>query len=295
MAGSFLSAGHVWAAVRVVCAGHVNWDVTLFVDRVPTPEAETRIRRQHQSGGGSAANVAVALCDLDREASLVGSVGDDEHGLLARRALADAGVDLGGVETVAGDTAVKYLLVPADGEVIVMGTDGANEAVRPADVEPEYVRRADHCHLTGQRPETAAHLAELADEAGLTVSFDPGRRVAERDYGDIYPHADLLFVNEHEADAVPATADVVITKYGDAGAVAKTADGSYEHPGYGVDSVDTAGAGDAFAAGFLVAWLNGEKLTAALASGNACGAFAACEEGAQVRLNPEAVRELRDG
>ena len=281
--------------MRVVCAGHINWDVTLFVDRVPTPASEAQIESQYQSGGGSAANVAVALCDLGCEAGLVGSVGDDEHGHLARRALADAGVDLGGVLTARGDTAVKYLLVPADGEVIVMGTDGANEAVRPGDVDPAYVRQAAHCHLTGQRPATAAHIAELAKDRGQTVSFDPGRRVGDRDYRDVFPHVDLLFVNEHEADVVPDLSDaVIVTKHGDDGAIAETADGQHEHSGFGVDPVDTAGAGDAFAAGFLVAWLDGANLTTALASGNACGAFAACEEGAQIRLNPEAVYELRD-
>ncbi|MFB6172341.1 MAG: carbohydrate kinase family protein [Haloarculaceae archaeon] len=281
--------------MRVVCAGHVNWDVTLFVDRVPTPEVETRIERRHQSGGGSAANVAVALCALGEPAGLIGSVGDDEHGLFARRSLADAGVDLGGVRVVPGDTAVKYLLVPADGDVCVMGTGGANERVRPADVDPDYVARADHCHLTSQRPATASRLAALADDAGATVSFDPGRRAADRDYGAVYDRADLLFVNEHEAAAVPTGTDaVVVTKYGGAGASARADGATVDHPGYGVDPVDTAGAGDAFAAGFLAAWLDGADLRGALATGNACGAVAARHEGAQVRLDPAAVRTLRD-
>jgi len=283
--------------VRVVCAGHVNWDVTLFVGRVPAPETEARIERQRQSGGGSAANVAVGLAGLDVPAGLVGSVGDDAHGHLAHRALDEAGVDLGGLRVVDGDTAVKYLLVPTDGEVLVLGTEGANEAVGPDDVDPGYVRRADHCHLTSQRPATAARIAAVAAEAGLTVSLDPGRRVGERDYAGVSPHLDLLFVNEHEADAAgeaPADATVV-TKQGAGGAVARTPEGRHDHPGFGTDPVDTAGAGDAFAAGFLATWLDGRDVPAALATGNACGAVATAQEGAQPTLDWEVVRAIRDG
>ncbi|MFC6771884.1 carbohydrate kinase, partial [Halorubrum pallidum] len=46
---------------KVVSAGHINWDVTIHVDRLPEPDGETRIERLEQSGGGSAANVAVGL------------------------------------------------------------------------------------------------------------------------------------------------------------------------------------------------------------------------------------------
>ena len=152
--------------VRVCCAGHVNWDVTLFVDRLPAADSEARISGQRAAGGGSAANVAVALSGLDVPSGVVGSVGDDENGLLARRELKRAGIDLAHLLSIEdAATAVKYLLVADDGEVSVLGNDGANEAVAPADVDPEYVERADHLHLTSQRPETAAALARIATEA----------------------------------------------------------------------------------------------------------------------------------
>jgi ribokinase len=282
--------------VRVLCAGHVNWDVTLFVDRMPTPEAETRIERQYQSGGGSAANVAVVLADLGVASGILGSVGDDEHGLLARRELERAGVDVETLRVVPGDTAVKYLLVPADAEALVVGSEGANEAVEPADVDPPSVRRADHLHLTSQRPATAARLAELAVEAGVTVSFDPGRRVAERDYAGVYPHVDLLFVNEHErAAAGQAPPDAtLVEKRGARGATARTSERTHEHAGYGIEPVDTAGAGDAFAGGFLAVWLGGGDVETALATANACGAVAASRGGARTRLDWSTVERVRD-
>ncbi|MEY7850514.1 carbohydrate kinase family protein [Natrarchaeobius sp. A-rgal3] len=284
--------------VGVLTAGHVNWDVTLRVDRLPQPDGEAAIRSQRQSGGGSAANVAAALSGLDLEAGLVGSVGDDDNGLLARRELEDAGVSLDGLRVVSGaDTAVKYLLVDDDGEVAVLGNDGVNEAVGPEDLDESRIRNADHVHLTSQRPETAARIATVASEAGSTISFDPGRRLEDRDYGDALAAADVLFANDREVAALledeyvdSAFGDrVLVVKHGSDGANVHTPDGSYDHPGFDVDTVDTAGAGDAFAAGFIASTLSHGDVERALEYANACGALTASREGARSAPTADAV------
>ena len=273
--------------VSVLTAGHVNWDVTLRVDRLPEPDGEASIRSQRASGGGSAANVAVALRRLEVDAAVIGSVGDDENGLLARRELERAGVDLDDLRVVDGETAVKYLLVDDDGELSVLGTDGVNEAVRPEHVDPDRVRAADHLHLTSQHPETAAHLAAIASEAGVPVSFDPGRRLADRDYRAAIAAADVLFATDREAEALleSVAADVdghtVVVKHGRDGASVRTPEETHVHPGVDVEAVDTAGAGDAFAAGFIATRLAGDDLEGALEYANACGALAASRDGAR--------------
>ncbi|NIS28551.1 MAG: carbohydrate kinase family protein, partial [Actinobacteria bacterium] len=118
----------------MLCAGHVNWDVTLQVDALPEPDGEARITDQRRSGGGSAANAAVALAGLGVPVGLLGSVGDDEHGAALREALRERGVALDALRTVPGaETTVKYLVVEPGGEVFVLGNEGANEAVGPDD------------------------------------------------------------------------------------------------------------------------------------------------------------------
>jgi len=284
--------------VTVLCAGHVNWDVTLRIERFPEPDGEVPIHSQRQSGGGSAANVAAALAALDVDVGLVGSVGDDDNGLLARRELADSGVDLEGLRIVDdAETAVKYILVDDDGEVSVLGNDGVNEAVGPADVDPEQVAAADHVHLTSQRPATAERLATLASEAGASVTIDPGRRLDARGYEGALAHADVIFVNDREAEAVledayPASdfSDrVLVIKHGAAGAAVHTPEGSIHHPGFDVDTVDTTGAGDAFAAGFVRTMLETDDLERILEYANACGALAASIEGARSGPDPDRV------
>ncbi|WP_435359425.1 carbohydrate kinase family protein [Haloarchaeobius sp. DFWS5] len=289
--------------VRVLTAGHVNWDVTLRVDRLPEPDGESRIHSQRSSGGGSAANVAVALSRLAVATGLIGSLGDDQHGLLARRELDGADVDTGGLKTVEdAETAVKYLLVDEVGEVAVLGNDGANEAVTPADVDAEYVRSAEHVHLTSQRPDTAARIAELAADAGITVSFDPGRRLADRDFSAALADADIVFLNDKEAKSVmegeyheSRFADrVLVIKRGSDGAEVYTPRASYGHPGFGIDPVDTTGAGDAFAAGFISALLDSDDYERALERGNACGAITAAEEGARVAPSVDDLEAFLD-
>ena len=283
--------------MRVVCAGHVNWDVTIRVDSLPAPDAESVVEDRRASGGGSAANVAVALSNLGVPASLVGSVGTDDNGSRARRELADAGVDTEPIQSAAGRTAVKYLLVDADGEVAVVDDGGVNEAVRAEAVDPSVFEDAAVCHLTGQHPDTAARLAERASEAGLAVSFDPGRRLGGRDYAATLELTDVLFLNSREAarlTTVPADCRVV-RKRGADGATLEGDDLSLEHGGFGLESVDATGAGDAFAAGFLAARLRGADHERALAYANACGALAAATVGPRPDLTPERVRELVDG
>ncbi|MDS0281499.1 carbohydrate kinase family protein [Haloarcula onubensis] len=284
------------APLRVVCAGHVNWDVTLQVDRLPDPDGEASIDRQYQSGGGSASNVAVALAGLDASPLLLGSVGRDENGWLVRRELEDAGVETALVETD-GETAVKYLVVDEAGELLMFGNEGANEAYAASDLSERELSRAHHLHLTSQAPDTAAQLARTATRAGLSVSFDPGRRLADRDYAETVRRSDLLFCNEREVavlreDGLADDVSTLVVKQGSGGATALSGDREVTHPGFAVDPVDTTGAGDAFAAGFLAT--REEDLERALAVGNACGALAARTPGARAEVEWRDVEALLD-
>ncbi|WP_254862057.1 carbohydrate kinase family protein [Halovivax gelatinilyticus] len=286
---------------RVLVAGHVNWDVTLRVDRLPEPDGEASIRDEYASCGGSGANVAASLSRLGEDVALYGSVGDDEYGDRAASSLESAGVDCTGVLTVSdAETARKYLLVDDDGAVSIVGDDGANEALSPADVDRRAVRRADHVHLTSQRPETAAAFASAAAVSDTSVSFDPGRRLAHRSYDETISHADVLFLTGREAELLGQRGDqavaldggiTVLTDGGD-GAAVYGPDGTVRHEGFDVTPVDTAGAGDAFAAGFLSKWRRDADVSETLRFANACGAIAATTTGSQPALSARRVERF---
>ncbi|AUV82974.1 sugar kinase [Salinigranum rubrum] len=297
---------------RVICAGHVNWDVTLHVDDLPAPDGEAQVREVQAAGGGSAANVACGLAGLRLDAALLGSVGGDSHGTEARHELAAAGVDTTGVQVVPDrPTAVKYIAVDDHGEVMIFGTPGANEAFDTDALSVDSIDGADHLHLTGQSPTTARRLAALAGDLGLSVSLDPGRLVGERDFGAVLDRVDVLFLNGREAalaladgresardDAgaglgIESETRAVVIKRGPNGAEVRTDSRRYTHPGFAADVVDTTGAGDAFAAGYLAATLDEASVEDALTVGNACGALAAETRGARAELSWGAVETMR--
>lgn len=282
--------------MRVICAGHANWDVTLHADHLPTADSEARIHERHSGGGGSAANTAVALAQLGVSTGIIASVGTDTNGQSARSELQESGVDTTELQVVEGQTAVKYLVVAPDGGAFVLGTDGVNEAVDPDAVSESYIETADHLHLTGQAPETAGTLAEIATNAGVNVSFDPGRRCTGRSYVRTLERADIVFLNRRESELIDIPEEcVVVRKHGEGGADVYTPDGTYHHPGYDIDAVDTTGAGDAFAAGFIHTHLaeSDGGYHRPLTVGNACGAIAARSSGTRPNLSWDVIESVR--
>lgn len=278
--------------MRIVCAGHINWDVTLVVDRLPEPDGEADVHHRVASGGGSAANTACGLVGLDAEASLLGSVGDDWVGEQAIDTFESWGVDVVVTRLEDEETTRKYVFVDDTAQVALFSTAGANEGLEPGRREANTLVGAHGLHLTGQDPETAARLATMADERDVPVSFDPGRKVFEREYTATLERADLVFATDREADAIDTHVPWRVTKHGTGGATLSYPGGELTHAGFEVDAVDSTGAGDAFAAGFLAVHRDGGDSERALEVGNACGAIATRTLGSNARLSWSEIREL---
>ena len=304
--------------VRVLCVGHVNWDVTLRVEALPSPDGEARVHERRESCGGSAANCASVLATLDVETGVFGSVGADPQGRQSRRELVDAGVAVAGLVEADVGTARKYLAVDPDGRVMVFGDDRGNEAFTLADLPDGVLPAVEHVHVTGQRPDRAREVVRLAREHGASTSVDPGRRAGERAFGPVLAAADYLFLTADEARQVGIDPEdptdrgdwtdesarrerVVLMKDGPDGARLRSPAGAAAHGGFDVDPRDTTGAGDAFAAGFLAAVLTdwrpvperglvpdgavAERYRRALVVADACGAVTARRAGARVHLS----------
>ncbi|MEJ5329976.1 MAG: carbohydrate kinase family protein [Desulfobaccales bacterium] len=244
------------------------------------------------ASGGQAANTAYALARLGVAAALVGRVGEDEAGEFLLAGL--AGVDVSRV-TWEGRSGRAYILVDRQGERTIFVAPHTNDELCDADVPLEDLAQAPWVHFTsfvGEGPlqvqtAVAARLKELAEASrggqgrergagyGPRLSLDPGELYARRGrqaLAGLLAATETLFVTETEWQLLggdpwerPAWAPpVVLVKRGAAGARLLTAAGLHDFPAPRVGAVDTVGAGDVFAAGYLAGRLKGLSLPQAV-------------------------------
>jgi sugar/nucleoside kinase (ribokinase family) len=260
----------------VVVIGDVATDVVVVLAGEPAPGSD-RPADIRTRGGGAGANVAFHLAGLGVPVSLAGCVGDDAAATGLRAELATAGVRLA-LRTVAGSaTGTIVSLVEPGGQRSMLADRAANLALQPADVPP--LAPGGHLHLSGYTlldpgPRTAGLAAlSAAAAAGCTVSVDPASTGPLSRYGvdrwleDTAP-ATVLLPNADEARLLTGCADVadaaralarrhavVAVTLGADGALWASGDVLVHRPAHPTDVLDTTGAGDAFAAGVLAAWL----------------------------------------
>ena len=220
-------------------------------------EAEIRI-----APGGQAANVAAWAASLGARARFVGKRGDDQAARLASIGLEATGVEvLGPAE---GRNGVICSLVSPDGSRSMAADRGAAVALRPEELEPAWLERCDHLFVSGYallfEPARSAALraVELGRAQGAAVSVDlatwsairaAGVAGVRRAVARVAP--DIVFANESETEifGTRPTDALWILKRGARGC----AFGDDERPAPPVERVvDTTGAGDALAAGWIV-------------------------------------------
>jgi ribokinase len=259
--------------MTLVVLGDLMVDVVTRVD-APLAHASDTPARISVQGGGSAANVAAWAAHLGTPTALVCRVGDDDRGRAALNEL--AGVDVHAEVDPQRPTGTCVVLVEPGGERTMLPDPGANDGPLP------QIPVGDHLHVVGYAllrdgPRASAMAAiERARAAGMTVSVDPSSWALIRP-GAI-PPVDLLLPNEREAELVRG--DMVV-KLGAAGARW----GDIHVAAEPVAVVDTTGAGDAFAAGFLAARLSGGGRREALEAGCRVAGLAVAQVGARPRYD----------
>jgi ribokinase len=265
----------------VLVVGDVATDVVVVLEGEPAPGSD-RPASIRTRGGGAGANVAFHLARLGVPVTLAGCVGDDPTAAVLRAELAAAGMRLA-LRTVSGvPTGTVVSLVEPGGQRSMLADRGANLALEPGDVPA--LPPGGHLHLSGYTlldpGPRAGGLAALsaAVAAGCTVSVDPASTGPLRRYGvdrwleDTAP-ATVLLPNADEARLLTGCGDVadaartlagrhpvVAVSLGADGALWASADALVHRPAHPTDVVDTTGAGDAFAAGLLAAWLAAEDV-----------------------------------
>lgn len=281
----------------------------LCVDLIIALDADVRFGQHEQlvsstqlTMGSSSAITACGAAALGARTSLVAVRGDDEFGRYLGRELEARGVDTALVRIDPDvPTGASTHLSRSDGDRAILTSMGSIGRTRVRDVPDAALRRARRVHigsyfLQEELWSDAAGLFRAARAAGVGTSldgnFDPSEEW-DRGIRTLLAHTDVFFANEQELQGITGEDDldaavaaaladmpagaVVVCKLGAAGARAcRLVDGAVVSvdattPIVAGDLVDTVGAGDTLAAGFLVGLLEGLPLDGCLALGVACG------------------------
>jgi sugar/nucleoside kinase (ribokinase family) len=265
--------------MRVVSLGDLVLDVVVRLRR-PLAIGGDAPSSISLSAGGQAANVAAWVASLGGEARWLGKRADDEAGRIAAGRLQALGVELTGPVTAEGNGVVVSLVAPG-GERTMCPDRGVAVELRADDVRVEHFAGWDWLHVSGYAlleqtvREAALRAAALAREQGLRVSVDLASWSGIANSGpDAFRDCvaglapDVVFANEEEERVVggPIGGPAWIVKRGAAGA----SFAGEERPAVPVpEVVDTTGAGDALAAGWLVGGPDLAMRAAALCVGRA--------------------------
>jgi ribokinase len=252
-------------------------------------------------GGCSAANTAAWLARVGESTVFVGAIGDDAAGQSQVESLHRLGVDVRFRVDRTRPTGTCLVLVAPAGERTMVPDPGANLSLLEHDVPTEEFHAGDHLHVSGyallrDSRDAALHAMAAARSAAMTVSVGaasaaPLEQLGPAEFLRMVPDDALLFANEKEACVLAGrVADVphlaqalavggrqtVVTAgsgaaaWSNGEATASRAAEALQRP-----ELDTTGAGDAFAAGFLAARTRDAAPEVCLRDGHALAA-AAC-------------------
>ena len=232
-----------------------------------------------RASGGSAANTMSGLAQLGIEAGFLSKIGKDEVGEFFKKQMTDTHV-IPSLLTTETPTGRVIAMVTADGERTFATCLGAAAEMCADDIKPELFEGWDILYVEGYlvaNPTMLDKAIKTAKEAGLKIAIDMASyNVVEesRDYFMqlIENYVDYVFANEQEAfaltgmescqalDFIASRCEIAVVKVGAKGAYIKRGNEMVTIPPMKANVIDTNGAGDMWAAGFMAGLVKGENL-----------------------------------
>ncbi len=225
--------------------------------------------------GGNALNVAVQLAMLGLRVAYFGAVGTDENAKLVRHAAMARSVDVSGLVTMTGATALTTIRRDRNGDRRFESEDfGVTTDYYPDDDALERIAGAGWVHV-GMLPDSRQLGESLARMSDVSVSQDCSVSPRYRRLAVHFASAgeDQEVAEDIIAGAISSGSELAVATLGPHGAVAGRGSERWRVPIESVQVVDTTGAGDSFMAGFIASRLRGEEVEHALAEGVRRGSF----------------------
>jgi sugar/nucleoside kinase (ribokinase family) len=268
-----------------------------------------------EASGGSAANTIAGIAALGGRTAYIGKVADDQLGDVFTHDIRAVGVTYDTPRLTEGlSTARSLIFVTPDAQRTMQTFLGATSQLGPEDVNMEYITASRVFYMEGylwDQPRAKAAMrgaAIKAHEAGVKVAFTLSDAFCVARFRDeftelIEHHVDILFANEHEILSLyqVSTFDEALQHvrgHCEIAALTRSEKGSVVVAGQevhvidavkGVTVVDTTGAGDAYAAGFLYAYTQGRDLATCGRLGGVMAAEVISHYGPRVEANVKAL------
>lgn len=234
---------------------------------------------KHLVCGGSAANTITGASKLGVTSGFIGKVHPDEVGLNYKNDLQSYGVEsflLDGQQA----SGQSLVFVSPDGERTFATYLGAAASLLPEDIKPDFFRGSNLFYIEGylvQNHDLILKAVQMAKKEGLKVALDlASYNVVEGNLQFlnkiIASYVDIVFANEEEAkaltglqpaealEAIASQVEIAVVKIGEHGAMAIRGEEKVLVPAVQANCVDTTGAGDLFAAGFIFGMSAGRSL-----------------------------------
>jgi ribokinase len=281
---------------NVCVVASVNVDLVVTVPHLPRPGETVGAGRFGVHDGGKGSNQAVAAARSGAQVTLIGAVGDDEHGRRARAALEREGINLDRLSTHPTEpTGVALIVVGPRGENQIAVAPGANTALSLEEADLAVIAGADVLLVSHEVPPAAVLDAlHAAHDASVRTILNPAP--AHPLSAEVLRLGPILTPNEHELivaignDVTETALDElasrnggpIIVTQGAAGALLADGTTRERFPGFPAPAVvDSTGAGDTFN-GVLAAWLaSGSSLADAIRAANAAAALSIGAAGAR--------------
>jgi len=241
-------------------------DFILKVPQFVEPDGEMYIEEVKKIPGGSALNFAVKTALNGLNTGIISKIGNDYHGEIISDKLRQKGVDISRITKIEMPTGMSFISVDNHGKRSMYSFMGANEKLNLSKEDFEYINSAEILHISGTYWEVAYAAAKYAN----TLSFAPGALLSTFGMDKLEPvlsNLDILFLNEKEVEILTGLEvnqginflieygiPLLVATLGDKGSILFTKNQIIKCPPKKIQVLDTTGAGDAFAAGFISKW-----------------------------------------
>ncbi|OUJ19005.1 Sugar kinase ribokinase family [Methanonatronarchaeum thermophilum] len=268
----------------VVGIGNLNWDRLLFTDKLAERGGESPINQIEESAGGSAYNTISWLSKYNLQLGFIGAVGKDPEAKSIFKNLIENDIDHSQIQKKPGRTGCAYSIVDSDGDRTLYTYGGVGSHIDYNKINQKYLTKPKLIHISSFLDQKGHKFTKKILETDNQFSYNPGPLCREQGLEKLKPilkKINILFLSKKELEDLTGDktnkahqkllkigVEKVVVTLGSQGSTVHTRQKSYKAPAKDIKIVDATGAGDAFAAGYIKAYINNKNPEKCLKEGN---------------------------